>query len=564
MINTDPSIQLLSPLLTKQIAAGEVIERPASVVKELVENSLDAGATEIYIDLEQGGIDLIRVRDNGHGIRAQELTLALSAHATSKIRELADLHHIQTLGFRGEALASMASVSRLTLTSRFYKENQGATIQINGNENQTVRVAAHPVGTCVEVRNLFYNTPARRKYLKSARTEFNHIQELVKRVALSHFELKIQLQHNQKRVLSLNAYRDGDNKLHRLSQLCPAQFAQHSVRISQNLDDLQLHGWISQPLFYRAQADMQYFFVNGRMVRDKLLNQAVRQAYKPLLNAGRYPVYVLYLQLPFDALDVNVHPAKQEVRFVEGQKIYDMVYHSLQRGLQPIETTAITPKYPVGKKSPSQALQIRELLAHYQKLQQTPPLPVPASSATFGTALAQLKNRYILAENQQGLLLIDSQSAQQYLIYQQLKQAYQTTGVGKQTLLIPLTLALEPQQMAVIPQQQQRLATLGFNLQVLSSTAVKLLQLPSLLAKTDISQLLADVLYHLTHSATDGDDLPILAHMARHNRLDEPLTLAQMNALLHDLAQNQACDDKGNWLWIELSMDYLATLFLRS
>ena len=325
-------IQKLTPLLANQIAAGEVIERPASVVKELVENSLDAGATQIEIDIEQGGVRLIRVRDNGGGIHQDDLSLALSRHATSKIQQPQDLSHIMTLGFRGEALASIGSVSRLSLTSA-QKNTGGFQVTAAGEITTNIAPAAHPAGTTVEVRDLFFNTPARRKFLRAEKTEFDHIDELIKRAALSAFSVGFTLKHNQRIVRQYFPAPAAAQNSERLAALCGPAFVEQALHIEAEGAGMRLHGWIAQPAFSRSQADQQYFYVNGRMVRDKLVMHALKEAYHDVLYRDRYPAYILFLEIHANLVDVNVHPTKHEVRFREGRVVHDFVFHSVHDAL---------------------------------------------------------------------------------------------------------------------------------------------------------------------------------------------------------------------------------------
>jgi DNA mismatch repair protein MutL len=327
-------IQLLSPRLANQIAAGEVVERPASVIKELLENSLDSGARRIDVDVEQAGIKLLRVRDDGGGISSDDLPLALARHATSKIRDLEDLERVMSLGFRGEALASISSVARLTLTSRTRDADQAWQVETEGRDMASrVQPAAHPVGTSVEVRDLFFNTPARRKFLKAEKTEFDHLQEVIKRMALARFDVAFHLRHNGKTVLSLHEARDDVSRARRVSAICGPGFMEQSLPIEVERNGLRLWGWVGLPTFSRSQADLQYFFVNGRAVRDKLVAHAVRQAYRDVLFNGRHPTFVLFFEVDPAVVDVNVHPTKHEVRFRDGRMVHDFLYGTLHRAL---------------------------------------------------------------------------------------------------------------------------------------------------------------------------------------------------------------------------------------
>ncbi len=342
-------IQLLSPRLANQIAAGEVVERPANIVKELVENALDAGATRIEIDAEQGGVKLLRIRDDGHGIAQEDLPLALSRHATSKITTLDDLEAVASLGFRGEALASISSVTRLTLTSHAHDSDEAWAVEAEGRDMATrISPAAHPVGTTVEVRDLFFNTPARRKFLRTEKTEFSHLEETVKRLALSRYDVAFTLRHNGRTIHQLRPAERGIEKEKRVASLLSAEFIDSSVHIDAEAAGLQLQGWVGLPTFSRSQADMQYFFVNGRVVRDKLVVHAIKQAYRDVLYHGRQPAFVLYLWLDPKLVDVNVHPTKHEVRFRDGRLVHDFLFRTLHQALgsvRPQDAVASAPAY---------------------------------------------------------------------------------------------------------------------------------------------------------------------------------------------------------------------------
>ena len=329
-----PSIRLLTPRLANQIAAGEVVERPASVVKELVENALDAGARRVDIEVEQGGVKLIRVRDDGMGIDETDLPLALSRHATSKIENLEDLEAVASLGFRGEALASISSVSRLALTSRTERQEAASKVEVEGRDmDASISPAAHPVGTTVEVRDLFFNTPARRKFLRTEKTEFNHVEECIRRQALSRFDTGFTLRHNQRVVQSLRPAENPLDRERRIGSLCGQQFIDNAVVIDAEATGLKLWGWVALPTFSRSQADLQYFFVNGRVIRDRLVAHAVRQAYRDVLYNNRHPAFVLYLEVDPANVDVNVHPTKHEVRFRDGRLVHDFIFRTLHKAL---------------------------------------------------------------------------------------------------------------------------------------------------------------------------------------------------------------------------------------
>ncbi|MGL6164269.1 MAG: DNA mismatch repair endonuclease MutL, partial [Aeromonas veronii] len=328
-------IRILPPILANQIAAGEVVERPSSVVKELVENSLDAGADRVEIDIDKGGAKLIRIRDNGCGVAKDELVLALSRHATSKVATLDDLEGINSLGFRGEALASISSVSRLTFTSRTADQSEAWQAQAEGREmSVTIKPAAHPVGTTVEVVDLFFNTPARRKFMRSEKTEFAHIDELVRRIALSRFDATLILRHNGKVVRQYKAANTVPEQERRLAAVCGTPFMHHALAVESEHSDVRLWGWLATPEGARPQNDLQYTYVNGRMMRDKLINHAIRQAYDELLPPDRFAAYVLYIELDPHQVDVNVHPAKHEVRFHQARLIHDFIFQALFTALR--------------------------------------------------------------------------------------------------------------------------------------------------------------------------------------------------------------------------------------
>ena len=420
-----PRIQPLASHLINQIAAGEVVERQASVVKELLENSLDAGAREIVIEIEQGGARLMRVRDDGCGIHKDDLALALMRHATSKIRALEDLGRVQSLGFRGEALSSISSVSRLVLTSRTAQDDRGWRVEGDGRElDCEPQPAAHPRGTTVEVRDLFFNTPARRKFLRAERTELNHLEDVVKRIALARFEAGITLRHNERTLYTLRPAHTPEEQARRVAALCGEPFVEQSLRVEGVATGSALQGWIGKPTFSRSQPDLQWLYVNGRMVRDKQVSHAVRQAYQDVLYHGRHPAYVLYLTLAPEQVDVNAHPAKHEVRFREARLIHDFVFHTLheilarpQTGVAATTRTAevfTSPPYAEALRTAQRAqhvmpLQVQEQMDVYQPLHAVSPrgeASVSAESAgaapPLGHALAQLQGVYILAENTQG------------------------------------------------------------------------------------------------------------------------------------------------------------------
>ncbi|HEN8713374.1 TPA: DNA mismatch repair endonuclease MutL [Pseudomonas putida] len=556
-------IQLLSPRLANQIAAGEVVERPASVAKELLENSLDSGARRIDVEVEQGGVKLLRVRDDGSGISADDLPLALARHATSKIRELEDLEGVLSLGFRGEALASISSVARLTLTSRTASASEAWQVETEGRDmTPRVQPAAHPVGTSVEVRDLFFNTPARRKFLKAEKTEFDHLQEVIRRLALARFDVAFHLRHNGKSILSLHEAHDEMARARRVGAICGGGFMEQALPIDVERNGLRLWGWVGLPTFSRSQADLQYFFVNGRAVRDKLVAHAVRQAYRDVLFNGRHPTFVLFLELEPNGVDVNVHPTKHEVRFREGRSVHDFLYGTLHRALadvRPEDHLASAPAAaaeitrPTGQQAgefgpqgemrlaspvleqpqvsqhsisnggsgagyqyqytprPSQPLPAAEAQAVYREFYKplnddaAAPATLPQSQGDIpplGFALAQLKGIYILAENAAGLVLVDMHAAHERIMYERLKVAMASEGLSGQPLLVPESLALSQREADCAEEHAQWFQRLGFELQRLGPETLAIRQIPALLKQAEANRLVQDVLADLMEYGT--------------------------------------------------------------
>lgn len=605
-----PSIQQLPSHLINQIAAGEVVERPASVVKELVENSLDAGATRIEVEIESGGIKLIRISDNGCGIARQQLPLALSRHATSKIHDLQDLEAINSLGFRGEALPSIASVSRLTLISRIAGEDMGW--QLEGRGDSAVAPANRPeAGTTIEVRDLFYNVPARKKFLRTDKTEFNHIENLFKTLALSNPDVGFRLNHNQKTIYQLGSgeecltHLDGGSD--RLAQICGKPFASSLIEIDAGIDGLSLKGWVALPTFSRSQADMQYFFVNQRMIRDKVVSHAVRQAYQDVLFHGRHPAFVLYLGLDPRMVDVNVHPQKHEVRFRNSRQVHDFLYRSLHKALADIqpEQQVTSPAFALNQaanqnipapqqttigladsmdqrpvpqslhSSPAGGVRVSETTAAYsQLLSDADAVFEPGGESDgppLGFALAQLKGIYILAENQQGLVVVDMHAAHERIVYERMKQHATEEGVISQPLLVPLTLHVSLSEAELIDTHAEQLQPLGLNLQRLGHEQIRVNEIPALLKHADIENLVRDVLSDLSEHGQSSRILEfendILATMACHGsvRANRQLTIEEMNALLRDIERTERSGqcNHGRPTWKQLSLDTIDSLFLR-
>lgn len=604
-------IELLDPRLANQIAAGEVVERPASVLKELLENAIDAGADRIQVDVEQGGVRLVRVRDNGIGIDKEDMPLALARHATSKIRTLDDLEAIGSLGFRGEALAAISSVSRFSVTSSQPGEQGGWRVEAEGRDMApSLSPAAHPVGTTVEMRDLFFNTPARRRFLRTEKTEFNHLEEVFRRVALSEFSTALQLVHNQKPVYQLPAANDLATRARRVEQLCGKAFMEQTLAVDVERDGMRLHGWMGLPTFNRAQADLQYFYVNGRTVRDKVVNHAVRQAYRDVLFHGRHPAYVLYFELDPAQVDVNVHPTKHEVRFREQRQVHDFLFSSLHRAIAqmtPGDDQAAVPTRFVADAHNIAATQLTmpqtqstlplsSLAQRYQPpVSERPFYPrdgvqeaerygrllsgEPVASATthepevppLGFALGQLHGIYILAQNADGLVLVDMHAAHERITYERMKDNWQADRVKSQPLLVPVSVAVSTHEADMAEQQAEALSRLGLVLDRAGPETLLVREIPALLRGANVDSLTQDILSDLSAQGTSQqietriDEL--LGTMACHGsvRAGRQLTLAEMNALLRDMeiTKRSGQCNHGRPTWTQLSMKQLDSLFMR-
>ena len=507
-------IQCLPDVLINQIAAGEVVERPFSVVKELVENALDAGSSKVDIELEEGGIRLIRIRDNGSGISADDLPIAVQRHATSKIASLDDLECVATLGFRGEALPSIASVSRFTIRSRTPDQAHGAKLSIDGGKVGAVQPDAHPEGSSIEVRDLFYNVPARRKFLKTERTELAHAEEWLRSLALAKPSVELSIRHNGKELKRYKPVSTPQARIERVSQVLGADFAAQCLAVDVEHNGMRLSGWIGLPTASRSSADQQYFFVNSRAVRDKTVAHAVKQAYADVLFHGRYPAYVLFMELDPRRVDVNVHPAKHEVRFRDGRSVHDFIYRSLHGAMSETRAGAVEARaslaqsfpadsaWPMQYAATSQAamsLPVQESMAHYQTLygvaaSDAPLHDAPPVDQPLGYALAQLHGVFILAENASGLVMVDMHAAHERITYEQLKSAQQDDGIKSQALLVPVSVALSDAEAFASEQLSENLAALGFDVVRSGPQSVSIRAVPSLLADVDAKQLFLDVL----------------------------------------------------------------------
>jgi len=578
-------IRPLPDTLINQIAAGEVVERPASVVKELVENALDAGARRVDVELEEGGIRLIRIRDDGGGIAAAELPLAVSRHATSKIATLDDLETVATLGFRGEALPSIASVSRFALTSRRDGDEHGAGLVIDGGKPGPVTPKSHPIGTTVEVRDLFYNVPARRKFLRAERTELGHVEEWLRSLALARPDIELRISHNGKPARRYKA--DAAQPQSRLLEALGEAFASQALRLDHAGAGLRLHGWIAHPDYSRGSADQQYLYVNGRAVRDRNIAHAVRAAYQELLAHGRQPAHVLFLELEPARVDVNVHPAKHEVRFRDARLIHDFVQRTLHEALADVRASyvpapALAPSAPGMPQAPylpgqpwnpqqryAHGLQVADGVAAYTALYSpsngaeqaaTPASTVPPP---FGHALAQLHGRYVLTQTQDGIGLLDLRAANEHLAWTRLHAAHSATGLQSQPLLVPLAVVLTTRQAEIATGCQAVLESLGFDLQI-DGAAAELRSAPALLSGIDHAGLLPELLDALAETNA-GDPQSALQLMARHlsHRLPRLLTLPEMDALLRQLeAKHSGADPHGTRrLWRQISLEELQREF---
>ena len=617
------SIKQLPSHLINQIAAGEVVERPASVVKELLENALDAGATQIDLEVEQGGSKRIRIRDNGCGIPKDELPLALSRHATSKITSLDDLEHVRSLGFRGEALPSIASVSRLTISSQYKNAEESWKLSGSGSDEfNDPEPTSHPQGTTIDVRDLFFNVPARRKFLKTEKTEFRHLEDVVKKIALSRFQTAISLKHGSKTTLHLQAANDRATSERRVAEIFGPAFMEQSLHVEYEAAGLKLWGWVGLPTFSRSQADLQYFYVNGRIIRDRIVTHAVRQAYQDVLYHGRHPAYLLFLELDPDKVDVNAHPTKHEVRFREARLVHDFLYRTLHKALADIRpsdnidthlpTNKIAPSntsnqvdahqqssYPFQNTQANLNIPVREQMAAYQQLHQAPPKQsnpfvgsIPSGAGfspnslavqteqnaedtgeipPLGFALAQIHRIFILAENAQGLVVVDMHAAHERITYEYLKKSMVDDNIRSQPLLVPNPLAVSKKEADCAVEHNSVFTQLGFSLDRLAPEKLVIRAVPSLLKNSDTANLVRDVLSDLIqHGNSERIQQAmneILSTMACHSsvRANHRLSIPEMNALLRDMERTERSGqcNHGRPTWTQLSIDQLDKLFMR-
>ncbi len=592
-----PAIHLLPDLLINQIAAGEVIERPASALKELLENSLDAGATEIAVQLEGGGIKRLLVRDNGGGIAAEQLPLALMRHATSKIASLEDLQRVASMGFRGEALASMAAVAQVTLTSRPGDAAHAWKVEAMDGKQGAAAPASHAQGTSVELRELYFNTPARRKFLKTENTEYAWCAEVFKRIALARPDVAFSLQHNEKTIWQLPKH----ELPQRINAILGAEFGQHAIAVERQIGALHLHGIAALPAYSCSTRDEQYFFVNGRFVRDKVLMHAVRQAYQDILHHQRHPAFVLFLELPPEQVDVNVHPAKSEVRFRESQGIHQFVFHALQDALSATmaDKTPSPQPSPFGRGSePASSFPIQQQRIPFGAAQQQAtyrlwetqtdagrtlvrpvglksdphtPFTLPASEHPLGFALGQLSGIYILAQNQHGLIVVDMHAAHERIVYEKLKAAFDAQQMPTQPLLIPVTFAAEALDIATAEEEQEALKQLGFDIAPLSTNTLAVRAMPAMLKQSHAEAAACEVLHELrdfgaSRTLTERRN-ELLATLACHSavRANQQLSLPEMNAILREMESTSRADqcNHGRPTWFQVTIAELDAMFMR-
>ena len=582
-------IRILSGELVDQIAAGEVIERPASVVKEIVENSLDAGASRIDIEVERGGVGLIRVRDDGRGISAEELPLALQRHATSKIASLDDLEAVSTLGFRGEALPSIGSVARLRLVSCADGAAHAAEISCEGGALSPVRPAAHPPGTTIEVRDLFYNVPARRKFVRSDATELAHIATLTERLALSRFDVGFRLRHGARLLLEAPAVSAPGEELERLAAVLGSEFPAAALPVQHAAGPVMISGWAGLPTRSRAQADQQFWFVNGRSVRDRLLMNAVRLAYRDVLYHGRHAAYVLYLTLDPRLVDVNAHPAKLEVRFRDSRQIHEFVFRAVERALRDTKPDSGAPAAQpaamgvdagaAARAAPaaaalslplySMARDPWQLAAAVGESGAAP--GAPRAEAPLGTPIAQLHGAYILAQSADGLVLVDMHAAHERVLYEKFKAEATASAIASQQLLEPLVIELKPHELGRVLEERAQWEAAGFEIDALGPARLALRRVPAALSGREIrhvvNALIADLALDASTHHLEGAADRFLGTLACRTAIhaNRRLSLEEMDALLRQMEATERANqcNHGRPTWTRLTLQQLDQLFLR-
>lgn len=589
------AIRVLPDQLINQIAAGEVIERPASVVKELVENSLDAGAGSVDVEIERGGTRLMRVSDDGRGIPKDELPLALARHATSKIAAPGDLERVGTLGFRGEALGSIGSVAELAVVSRANGADAAWRIRVDGQGGVgTVAPAAGNTGTCVEVRELFFSVPARRKFLRTQATEFAHVETAIRRLALARFDIRWRLEHNGREIWRLPACDGRGSQEARIAKLCGGDFIEQALFVEHAAGGVSLRGWVGRPVAARARADRQYFYVNGRWVRDKLVSHAVRQAYDDVLFHGRHPSFVLYLEIDPALVDVNAHPAKHEVRFRDGRRVHDQLFRVLHEALATThpQTAPAAPSARDGgaEGAPRQAHfpmsergGVAESLAAYSALakpvrpraawhaETVSTVDEPDDEPPLGVAIGQYRGIYILAQRGDGLVLVDMHAAHERVTYERMKASLADGGIQTVPLLVPVTVELTAAEVERLCEKSADLARLGLEIDRLGPSSMAVRGVPLPLRDADHAALLAEIAADLAADGS-GEGLAgaierVLATLACHRavRAGRKLSLTEMNALLREMERTERADqcNHGRPTWTRLSLAELDRLFLR-
>jgi DNA mismatch repair protein MutL len=544
--NMIPRIHLLNRLLANQIAAGEVVERPAAVVKELLENSIDAHAQQIEVHIQQGGFHLIKVRDDGCGIEQSDLRLAVCRHATSKISTVEDLATIDSLGFRGEALASIAAVSRFWMSSKPAQQAQAWQVHLNGLDTEVeLQPTAHPAGTTVMVQDLFFNTPARRKFLRSERTEYLQIEEIFKRIALSQLDIGFSLTHNQRMIYRLLPATTATQQQRRVAKIFGGQFIENACQVDIHATDLTLTGWIGLPSISRSQNDLQYIYLNGRLVRDRVINHALRQAYEDLLPPGRNALYVLYLTISPTMVDVNVHPTKHEVRFHQARLVHDFLVSAVRKALQQVNVgvSEIAKPYvmPDMTENKSNLCYVAEPEVIYEA--QTAAITTELSteskqenqSHTWGKAINFLQDRWLLSEINEGILFIDTHAAQRFLCEKRLLQAYENHSLESQTLLFPYTHTLTGNLLTQLLSQREELQAAGIVIDQLSQNSIIIRALPQLLTELDSYAFLLALSTHLQqHRVLDANTA--LKRVSQFIKPQSLTTLAQQQSFLSDLS----------------------------
>ena len=595
-------IHVLDALLSNQIAAGEVIERPSSVVKELIENSLDAGADRVVVEIEQGGQSLIKIKDNGHGVHPDDLTLALERHATSKIASYDDLTQVMTLGFRGEALASIAAVSRLKMISATPDTQSGWMIKNTANGMiETPVPIAHPIGTTVEVADLFYHTPARKKFLRAERTEFQHIESMLHRMILSRSDVYFQLLHNGREIFSVMPAHNQVEYERRVSVVCGNEFVSQALHITYENHTMTLSGWISEPRFSRAQSDMQYVYLNGRFVRDKTILHAIREAYRDVLFHGRHPAYVLHLTMDPEGVDVNVHPTKQEVRFKDTQSIFSFVRRGVSEALSGVRPGAITASvilpesshchddhatphahsHPVYSASAQKAMPLKvvEQMQVYRALhgdaapvpEQLEMMPVEHQDCPLGFAVGQIHDTYLIAQNAAGMVMVDMHAAHERILYEKMKANSSEVKAAMQQLLLPIILELQSNEMHAFENHQLFFAQIGFEMELIGQNQLIIRAVPALIQHKNMQMLFRDIFSDLiateksTRYASTLDH--VLSTVACHAALRSPHALnnAEINAILRDMerTENSGCCNHGRPTWKQFSKNELDRFFFR-